>query len=118
VLTTTASGRARLADALERDDWTTGRDRPAFLTWMALSWLARPRIFEAHLRQRQAFLGLEISREEETLRAVEAEVGHPYHEAVWMLTLMIEQLKIEARWIAKVLREAAHRAPAKRPPRG
>ena len=118
VLTTTASGRARLADALERDDWTTERDRPAFLTWMALSWLARPGVFEAQLRRRQAFLGQEIAREGETLRAVEAEVGHPYHEAVWMLTLMKNQLEIEARWIEKVLRAAAHRAPAKRPPRG
>jgi DNA-binding PadR family transcriptional regulator len=118
VLTTTASGRARLADALERADWTTGRDRPAFLTWMALSWLVRPGVFEAQLRQRQVFLGQEIAREEETLHAVEAEVGHPYHEAVWMLTLMIDHLKIEARWIEKVLREAAHRAPAKRPRRG
>jgi DNA-binding PadR family transcriptional regulator len=118
VLTTTATGRARLADALERDDWTTGHDRPAFLTWMALSWQARPGIFAAHLRRRQAFLGRELAREEETLRAVEAEVGHPYHEAVWMLTLVIEQMKIEARWIEKVLRQAAHRAPAKRPARG
>jgi DNA-binding PadR family transcriptional regulator len=118
VLTTTASGRARLADALERDDWTTQRGRPAFLTWMALSWLTRPGVFEAHLRRRQAFLRQEIVREEETLRAVEAEVGHPYHEAVWMLTLTIDQLKIEARWIEKVLRQSAHRAPAKRPPRG
>jgi DNA-binding PadR family transcriptional regulator len=118
VLTTTAAGRARLADALERDDWTTGRDRPPFLTWMALSWLARPGVFEAHLRRRRTFLGEEIAREEETLRTVEAEVGHRYHEAVWMLTLMTDQLKLEARWIDKVLREAAHRAPAKDPPRG
>jgi DNA-binding PadR family transcriptional regulator len=118
VLTTTAPGRARLADALERDDWTTGRDRPAFLTWMALSWLARPGVFERHLRQRHAFLGQELAREEETLRAVEAEVGHPHHEATWMLTLMIDQLKTEARWIEKVLRKAALRAPAKRPQRG
>ena len=116
MLTTTTSGCARLADALEREDWTTQRDRPAFLTWMALSWLARPRVFEAHLGRRQAFLRQEIARAEETLRAVEAEVGHPYHEAVWMLTLMIDQLKIEVRWIDKVLREAARRAPAKRPP--
>src|SRR5215475_6742298 len=46
VLTTTTSGRARLAEALEREDWTTQRDRPAFLTWMALSWLAKPGVFE------------------------------------------------------------------------
>jgi DNA-binding PadR family transcriptional regulator len=117
MLTTTASGRARLADALERDDWTTGRDRPAFLTWMALSWLARPGVFESHLRRRHTFLEREIARERETLRAVEAEVGHSHHEAVWMLTLVIEQLENEARWIEKVLREVAHRAPAKHPPR-
>jgi len=114
VVRTTASGRARLADALERDDWTTQRARPAFLTWMALSWLARPGVFEARLTRRQAFLLQEIAREEQTLRAVEAEVGHPYHEAVWMLRLMIDQLKMEVRWIEKVMREAAHRAPAKR----
>jgi DNA-binding PadR family transcriptional regulator len=117
VLTTTASGRARLADALEREDWTTQRDRPAFLTWMALSWLARPGVFVTHLGRRQAFLRQEIVRAEETLRTVESEVGHPYHEAVWMLTLMIDQLEVEVRWIDKVLREAARRAPAKRPPR-
>jgi hypothetical protein len=97
--------------------WTTGRDRPAFLTWMALSWLARPGVFEAQLRRRQSVLGREIAREEEPLRAVEAEVGHPHHEAVWMLTLVIGLLKIEAQWVDEVLREAAHRAPAKRPPR-
>jgi DNA-binding PadR family transcriptional regulator len=117
VVTTTASGRERLADALERDDWTTQRDRPAFLTWMALSWLARPDVFEAHLQRRQGFLRQEIAREQETLRAVEAEVGHAYHEAVWMITLMIDHLKIEVRWIEKVMREAARRAPAKRPRR-
>jgi DNA-binding PadR family transcriptional regulator len=114
VLATTAAGRARLADALDRDDWTTERPRPVFLTWMALSWLARPGVFEAHLRRRQAFLHQEIARERDTLRAVEAEVGHPYHEAVWMLTLMIDQLEVEARWIDRVLREARRRAPAKR----
>ena len=112
VLTTTASGRTRLADALEREDWTTGRERPPLLTWMALSWLARPGVFEAHLRRRHAFLRDEIAREKETLRAVEREVGHPYHEAVWMITLMIEQFDTELRWSEKVLREAGRRRPA------
>ena len=34
----TAKGRGALADALEREDWTEQIERPAFLTWMALSW--------------------------------------------------------------------------------
>src|SRR5947209_14315679 len=36
VFETTSDGRAVLAESLERDDWTRGRDRPPFLTWMAL----------------------------------------------------------------------------------
>jgi DNA-binding PadR family transcriptional regulator len=117
VLATTPAGRARLADALERPDWTTARDRPAFLTWMALSWLARPGVFDAHLERRETFLRDEIARERQTLRDVESEVGHPYHEAVWMLTLTIEQLETERRWIEKVRREAGRRAPAAQAPK-
>src|ERR1700716_3359524 len=36
VYQTTAAGRSALAKALERVDWTMQRERPAFLTWMAL----------------------------------------------------------------------------------
>ena len=32
---TTPRGRAALAEALDREDWTNQRERPAFLTWMA-----------------------------------------------------------------------------------
>src|ERR1700724_171503 len=49
VYQTTAKGRAAIADALERDDWSTQRDRPAFSTWIALSWLARPDVFQKQL---------------------------------------------------------------------
>ncbi len=117
VLATTAAGRARLADALARPDWITARDRPAFLTWMALSWLARPGVFESHLERRETFLRHELERERETLRSVEAEVGHGYHEAVWMVTLTIDQLETELRWIEKVRRDAGRRAPAAHPPK-
>src|SRR5215467_12556150 len=53
---TTARGRAALADALERHEWTTQRERPLFLTWIALSWLARPGVFEKQLERRRDFL--------------------------------------------------------------
>src|SRR5262252_8489724 len=45
VYATSTKGRGALRDALERDQWTTQRDRPPFLTWVALSWQARPGIF-------------------------------------------------------------------------
>src|SRR2546425_13123890 len=46
---TTAKGRVALADALERKEWTTQRERPPFLTWIALSWQARAGIFQRQL---------------------------------------------------------------------
>jgi DNA-binding PadR family transcriptional regulator len=116
VFETTADGRAALADALERDDWTTGRDRPPFLTWMALSWRAKPGVFEAQLKNRREFVTRELSRARSTRRGVLEEVGHPFHEAVWMLTLFIDHFETELRWLKRVEREAGRRAPARRPP--
>ena len=115
VYQTTAKGRAAIADALERDDWATQRDRPAFSTWIALSWLARPSVFRKQLRRRKEFVVKELAREEETLRSVLEEVGHPYHEAVWMVSLMIEQFKTELQWLRNLTRELPHRASAKNP---
>jgi len=112
VLATTAAGTQALADALEAVGWTTRRDQPAFLTWMALSWRARPGIVEQQLERRRLFLETEIAREQAVLRAVRREVGHPFHEAVWMLTLTIEQLRVELRWVRKVMGELGRRAPA------
>src|SRR6202158_3642874 len=68
VLETTAKGRAATADALEREEWTTERERPPFLTWVALSWLARPGIFREQLRRGGEFLQAELARGAETLR--------------------------------------------------
>lgn len=116
VFSTTAAGATALADALERDNWATGRDRPTFLTWMALSWLARPAVFKRQLQRRREFLEAELAREQATLAAVRHEVGHEFHEAVWMLRLMIQQLRSERRWLDRVGREAARRAPAKHAP--
>jgi DNA-binding PadR family transcriptional regulator len=115
VYETSAKGRAALADALEREDWATRRDRPPFLTWVALSWQARPGIFAKQIARRQEFLENEIAREEETLRSILEEVGHPYHEAAWMVTLMIEQFRTELKWLKKVVRELPRRDRAKHP---
>ena len=115
VFATTQKGRDALASALEREDWTNQRERPPFLTWMALSWQAKPGVVRRQLKRRKQFLELELVREEETLIAVEKEVGHRFHEAVWMISLVIEQFRTEQRWLEKVERELAQRAPAKNP---
>lgn len=115
VFTPTTKGRSALAAALEREEWATQRERPPFLTWMALSWQARRGVFERQLRRRQQFLEKEMRREEETLHAIREEVGHGYHEAVWMVGLTIEQLRTELRWLRKLSRESRRRAPARNP---
>jgi len=115
VYAATARGAEALADALEREDWTTGRTRPAFLTWMALSWQARRGVFAQQLQKRRQFLRAEVAREKETLESVLKEVGHAYHEAVWMITLMIAEFETELKWIAKVEKEMKLRGKAKHP---
>jgi len=112
---TTAKGRAALAEALERPEWTTQRDRPPFLTWIALSWQARPGVFEKQLERRREFLKKELKRETEVLASILEEVGHPYHEAVWMVSYMIGQFRLELRWLRKLEREFPRRARAQKP---
>jgi DNA-binding PadR family transcriptional regulator len=112
---TTAKGGAALANALELEEWTMRRERPPFLTWVALSWLARPGTIEKQVQRREEFLKRELAREEETLKSVLEEVGHRYHEAVWMIGLMIEQFRTELRWLKKLAQELPNRARAKRP---
>jgi DNA-binding PadR family transcriptional regulator len=115
VFAVTTAGRSALADALEREDWTTQRERPTFLTWIALSWLARPGVLQKQLRRRREFLQSELCREQDVLQSVLCEVGHAYHEAVWMLKLTIKQFKAELEWLEELERELPHRARAQNP---
>jgi DNA-binding PadR family transcriptional regulator len=115
VFATAAKGKTALATALEKEEWTTQRERPAFLTWMALSWQAKPGVFERQVRRREEFLKKELVREEATLCSIGEVVGHRFHEAVWMVSLMIEQFRCELRWLEKLSREMGRRAPARHP---
>ena len=112
VFETTAAGRDRLADALESKHWVLNRVYQPFLIWLALSWQARPRTFRKQLSTRKKLLEERLTRERATLKDVLGEVGHPYHEAVWMLQLVIEQMESEQRWVDRLLRDADKRAPA------
>jgi len=114
VFETTALGRDRLADALESKHWVNNRVHQPFLIWLALSWQARPRAFRKQLNERKKFLEERLADERTTLKDVLDEVGHPYHEAVWMLQLVIEQTESEKRWVNRLLKEADKRAPARK----
>src|SRR5437868_3795616 len=114
VFETTASGRDHLADALESKHWVDNRVHQPFLIWLALSWQARPRAFRKQLTERKKILEARLSEERATLKDVLDEVGHPCHEAVWMLQLVIEQTENEKRWVNRLLKEADKRAPARK----
>ena len=113
VFETTTLGRERLADALEGKHWTNNRVHQPFSIWLALSWQARPRTFRKQLNGRKKFLEARLAEERATLDDVMGEVGHPYHEAVWMLELTIEQLRSELGWVERILKDSAKRAPAR-----
>jgi DNA-binding PadR family transcriptional regulator len=112
---TSAKGRAALANALDREEWTTQRERPPFLTWVALSWQARPGVLARQFERRLAFLEMEILREREVLASILEEVGHTNHEAVWMVSLAIEQFETEWKWAKRVAGELLLRRPADNP---
>jgi DNA-binding PadR family transcriptional regulator len=115
VFVTTEQGKAALGHALEREDWTEDAGRPAFLTWLSLSARCGQRVFDLQLHRRQEFLRQELGRKQRILQDALKEVGHPFHERVWMLSLSIEQIRTELAWLEQVGREAPNRARAKKP---
>src|SRR6185369_15485297 len=109
VLETTALGREQLADALEAKSWVNKKVHQPFLIWLALSWQARPRTFRKQLNSRKKIVEHRLAEERATLKDVLDEVGHPYHEAVWMLQSVIEQMESESRWIDRLLKDSDKR---------
>ena len=67
------------------------------------------------MARRREFLEKEVSREKEVLASILEEVGHPYHEAVWMVELTIKQFEVELRWLKKLAEELPKRGRAERP---
>src|SRR5436190_9505070 len=70
VLKPSASGRRMLAQSLARDDWSTQRPPPPFLTWMVLSWQSRPEDFVAQVERRREFLRTQQEDDRIALAAV------------------------------------------------
>ena len=115
VYRTTAKGKLALSRALADPHWTKTRDRPPFLTWLALSWQADQAVVKQQIQRRREFLEKQLEREQQVLEAVREEVGHDFHEAVWMLTLTLEQFRTEFGWLDRLERELPRRAPARHP---
>jgi DNA-binding PadR family transcriptional regulator len=102
----TDSGRRLLADTLARARWATQRPPDPFLTWMVLSWQARPRDFSAQIARRRRFLEQQLDEDREALAAVIAETS-PTSDAAMVVRLGIRQFETELAWLDDVA--ARHR---------
>lgn len=102
----TAAGRDALASELARSDWATQRPPPPFLTWMVLSWQARPGDVRAQLARRRAFLEAQLADDRAALEAVIAETS-PTSDAANVVRLSVRLQETELAWLAEV--EARHR---------
>jgi DNA-binding PadR family transcriptional regulator len=93
----TPEGRRALSAALSSPHWAAQRVVPPFMTWVALSELARPAARRKILDGRQRFLKAELSRERETLTDLqrlppEAEGAQV---AILMVDHVIRQMMLE-----------------------
>src|SRR6185436_14190657 len=64
------TGRRALADALARAEWATQHVPSPFVTWMVLSWQARPRDFAAQLVRRRRFLEEQLAFYRDALESI------------------------------------------------
>jgi DNA-binding PadR family transcriptional regulator len=97
----TPQGRRALADALARAEWSTQRPPSPFLTWMVLSWQARPRDFAAQVERRQRFLREQLEEDRAALDAVIAETS-PSSDAAMIVRLGLRQFETELAWLDDV----------------
>jgi DNA-binding PadR family transcriptional regulator len=97
----TASGRRALADGLARSEWATQRPPPPFLTWMVLSWQARPRDFVTQVERRRKFLVAQLEEDRAALEAVIGETSAS-SDAAMVARLGIRQFEAELAWVDEV----------------
>lgn len=95
------TGRRLLADSLAQARWATQRPPDPFLTWMVLSWQARPRDFAAQIERRRHFLEQQLSDDRDALAAVIEETS-PTSDAAMVVRLSIKQFETELAWLEEV----------------
>ena len=95
-----------LTTALSSRHWAAQRAVPPFMTWVALSELARPAARRKILEDRQSFLEGELAREKKTLDDVRQ--LPPEAEGARITVLMVEhvirQVQLELELLAKLRR--------------
>ncbi|AUX26904.1 uncharacterized protein SOCEGT47_074740 [Sorangium cellulosum] len=102
VYAVTETGERTLAEALDQEHWATEREVPRFVTWLALRHRASPKAMRKVITARRRFLQRELAKEEETLRAIQAEPAQVMDAAGLMVEFGIQRFKLELQWLDTV----------------
>lgn len=101
VLKPSASGRRMLTQSLAREDWATQRPPPPFLTWMVISWQAKPEDFVAQVERRREFLRAQVAEDRAALDAVIEETSAS-SDAAMVVRLSLQLMETELAWLEEV----------------
>jgi DNA-binding PadR family transcriptional regulator len=91
-------GRRLLSNELAEPRWATQRPPDPFLTWMVLSWQARPRDFAAQIARRREFIEQQLVEDRAALDAIIDETS-PTSDAAMIVRLGIRQFETELAWL-------------------
>jgi DNA-binding PadR family transcriptional regulator len=94
-------GRRLLSNELAHAKWATQRPPDPFLTWMVLSWQARPRDFTAQIARRRKFVEKQLEDDRAALAAVIEETS-PTSDAAMIVRLGIRKFEVELAWLDEV----------------
>lgn len=97
----TDTGRRLLSDQLAHAKWATQRPPDPFLTWLILSWQARPRDFATQIARRRKFIAKQLEEDTAALDAIIAETS-PTSDAAMIVRLGIRQFEVELAWLDEV----------------
>src|SRR3569833_896806 len=86
---------------LAHPKWATQRPPDPFLTWLVLSWLARPRDFAAQIARRRKFVAKQLDDDRAALDAIIAETS-PTSDAAMIVRLGLRQFEVELAWLDEV----------------
>ena len=94
-------GRKLLSNELAHARWAPQRPPGPFLTWMVLSWQARPRDFNSQIARRKKFVEKQLEEDRAALDAIIAETSGT-SDAAMIVRLGIRQFEVELEWLDEV----------------
>ncbi len=98
----TKKGKEALEDGLRESHWSEGRERPAFLTWLALSSHISPKDRLEVIHRRREYLRQQVEQEKGQLKDVMGEEGEMVPAAQLMISFMISSFRLELEWLEQV----------------